>query len=215
MEGIYIEPSYNNYSCAGESVNGVPVPPQTVVWAGIGGVNANFALGQDGTAHNVGGIANHGTWYEVAPYINVSTFPQNEFTTNIGDAIVPYVVYSGGVYYFEVYDATTKQVSTTSASGYPYTGESAEVIAERPTVRINNVNYLTALGNFTSPIAMASEANGTTFDQYPATGARYGVHMSEYSTGQDLADPGNISGPTGDFYDTYMNCGGVERSPGQ
>ena len=214
VAGLYAEPSYNNHSCAGESVGGVPVPPATLIWAGLGGVNKTTQLAQAGTAHNIG-VADHGTWFELVPGLKITPFPTGEYTASIGDAIVPIVEYITGIYYFEVYDATTGQVSQMSVGEYPYTGESAEVVAERPEVTVNGVNYLTALGNFTSPIGFASEADGAWFNNYPATGWRYGIHMVEHSTRQDLADPSNMYAPNGDFILTYANCGGLEVVPNQ
>jgi len=217
VAGLYTEPSYNDYSCAGQSVGGYAVPPADLIWAGIGGIGepgGSTVLAQTGTAHqgsgapNVGGV-NHGTWYEVVPGMAITPYPQNEFAANIGDSVVPIVQYVDGIYYFEVYDETTGQTSTASVVA-GYTGESAEVVVERPEVTINGVNYLTPLGNFTSPIGFASEADGAWFSQYPSTDARWGIHMIQGTTGQDLADPGDIYAPDGDFFVTYSNCGGIE-----
>ena len=213
VAGSYIEPSYNNYSCAGESVDGVAEPPATVIWAGIGGVNSKGTqLAQTGTAHNIA-VPDHGTWFEMVPGLKITEFPDNEFQAKIKDDIVPIVEYANGFYYFEVYDATSGKVSFTSIGVYPYSGESAEMVVERPEVTVDNVNYLTALGNFTSPIDFLSQANGIWLDEYPPTDWRYGLHMHEHSTGQVLAVPNTISAPNGNFTVTYENCGALELVP--
>jgi hypothetical protein len=224
--GLYTEPSYaSDTSCQKDNVDGTPEPPADLIWAGIGGADpkttkdptANTVLAQTGTANAPGlGIPEHGTWYETVPGKGFQLMVQTEFLASPRDQIAAIVDYVNGTYYFEVYDETSELAATASQAG-AYTGDSAEMVVERPEVTFGSgssqTDYLTGLGHFTKPISVDAEANGIWMNNYPATGWRWGLHMEERSTGQDLADPSDISAPDGSFTVDYKSCGGLEQIP--
>jgi len=216
--GLYTEPSYaSDTSCQNNSVYGTPEPPADLIWAGIGGVDNPTFLAQDGTANAPGlGIPEHGTWYETVPGNGFQLMVQTEYLASPGDQVAAIVDYVNGTYYFEVYDETSELAATASEPGM-YTGDSAEVVVERPEVSFGSgssqTNFLAALGHFTKPINVDAEANGIWMNNYPPTSWRWGLHMAERSTKQDLADPSDISGPDGSFTLNYKNCGGLEQIP--
>jgi hypothetical protein len=81
-----------------------------------------------------------------------------------------------------------------------YSGDSAEVIAERPSVN----GQFTNLSNFGTLTFTQSLANGNGINTYNPSGIRHGVHMIN-SASTALADPSAI-GSGGSFTDTQRSC---------
>jgi hypothetical protein len=185
-EAFYTEPSFGGSVCATNS---------EVTWAGIGGWNSGN-LAQDGTSHNVPGLANHQAWWEILPAFITAV----NLTAHAGftfDASTRRI--SGGFRFF-LMDSQSGQTVAFDVSSSRYDGSSAEAIAERPTVN----GSLTNLSNFGTLTVSSSRANGTGFDAFSPNGSRHGVHMVD-SSGGDMADPSTISSP-GAFTVAQHHC---------
>jgi hypothetical protein len=207
-EGWYIEPQRYQSRCATTDES---------IWAGLGGsISGDDVLAQNGTAIGVPGISDHQAWWEFYPYnymvpIGFSATQGQEF-----DASVRYLGDSGGQedeyrFWFysyannksQAFDAYVSSVNGGTIYGAPsYT---AEVIIERPTVN----NQLTNLVNFNLLGVTQAEANGVGFDSYPQFWTngevRHGVHMYNFSDGNQLASPSTV-GKWGTFSVAQYNC---------
>ncbi|HXM57805.1 MAG TPA: G1 family glutamic endopeptidase [Candidatus Dormibacteraeota bacterium] len=185
-EAFYTEPSFGSSVCATNS---------EVTWAGIGGWNSGN-LAQDGTSHNVPGLANHQAWWEILP----ASITAVNLTAHAGftfDASTRRI--SGGFRFF-LMDSESGQTVAFDVSSSRYDGSSAEAIAERPTVN----GSFTNLSNFGTLTVSTSRANDKGFDTFSPNGSRHGVHMVD-SSGGDMADPSTISSP-GFFTVTQHHC---------
>jgi hypothetical protein len=189
-EAWYIEPSFGSSRCSSNA---------EVTWAGLGGKNTTGdVIAQDGTAHNVPGVADHQAWWEIYPthsLVPVNLYGHYPYQV---DASVRWL---GNAYRFWLYDyesGTTLQFDVSSSS---YTGDLAEAIAERPTIGGTYSN----LSNFGTLDFVQTEANGVYFNNYSPTGIRHGIHMVNFSDGNHLADPSTINS-YGNFTDTQSNC---------
>lgn len=109
-----------------------------------------------------------------------------------------------GGYQFFVEDVTTNSSQALNVMINDYSGDSAEAIAERPTM---SNGQLANLSNFGTLSFTQSLANGNGINTYDPSGIRHGVHMTSdgSSTGTDLADPSAI-GSGGSFTDTQHSC---------
>ena len=170
-----------------------------VTWSGIGGWTGSDPLGQDGTAHNVPNLANHQAWYEVYPLEGIEAL---NLTANASDYMTAYTSWytSPDRYGGFVQDLTQSTIidwSQDVSSSY-YSGDSAEAIAERPT--INGV--LANLSNFGTMSFIGANADGSTFDQFSSS-ARHAIDMYNGST--LLALPSGMQSG-GDFSDTQHSC---------
>ena len=185
-EAFYTEPSFGGSVCATNS---------EVTWAGIGGWNSGN-LAQDGTSHNVPGLANHQAWWEILP----ASITAVNLTAHAGftfDASTRRI--SGGFRFF-LMDSESGQTVAFDVSSSRYDGSSAEAIAERPTVN----GSFTNLSNFGTLTVSTSRANEKGFDTFSPNGSRHGVHMVD-SSGGDMADPSTISSP-GAFTIAQHHC---------
>lgn len=188
-EAWYIEPTYYSSACSTNA---------EVTWAGLGGYNGSGdALGQDGTAHGVPGVGNHQAWWEIVPGYNI--VPVNFYGHN-GDLFDASTRWLGNGYRFYLYDYGSGTTDAFDVSSSTYSGDSAEAIAERPTINGSFSN----LSNFGTMTFSETQANGIGMDQYSASGTRHGIHMIDTS-GNDMADPSGI-GSAGYFTDTQHSC---------
>jgi hypothetical protein len=187
----YDEPTFGSSRCSTNS---------EVTWAGIGGPGGT-AIGQDGTAHNFPGLANHQAWWEVVPDVKVTAI---NLTTAAGHNFFASTRRITGGYQFFVEDMATNSSQALNVNTSSYSGVSAEAIAERPTL---DVGGLTNLSNFGTLTFTQSLANGNGINTYNPSGIRHGVHMTSNgsSTGTPLADPSAI-GSGGSFTDTQKSC---------
>jgi hypothetical protein len=104
-------------------------------------------------------------------------------------------------YYFDYYSGTSKAFDETA---FPeYYGNSADAIAERPTIN----NAPSNLSNFETLQFESSQADGFSFETYSGSegGQRKGVHMVNPSDGTELATPSSINNG-GDFTVTQNSC---------
>jgi hypothetical protein len=192
-EGWYTEPTIYGSRCS-HTVE--------VSWAGIGGYG-NGVLAQNGTLYDSSG-AQHQAWWEIVPDYSIVPINFYGHPGYVFDASTRWL--GNNAYRFWFYDYYSHTTDVFDVSSFRYEPESAEVVIERPTV--NNVP--TNLSNFGTWSVAESQANGLDFNTYPPTSAnsltiRHGVHMSSNTTGNDLADPGNI-GSGGNFTVGQHNC---------
>jgi hypothetical protein len=183
----YDEPTFGSSRCSTNS---------ETTWAGIGGFSSNSALGQDGTAHNVVGLANHQAWWEVLPGVAMTAI---NLTTAAGHNFFASTRRITGGYQFFVEDEATGSSQALNVMINNYSGTSAEAIAERP-----NIGGLTNLSNFGTLTFTQSLANGNGINTYNPQGVRHGIHMIN-NAGSPLADPSAI-GSGGSFTDTQVSC---------
>lgn len=200
-EGFYDEPTFAPSRCASTT---------EVTWAGLGGWNGASPLAQNGTVWNSNGVDAHQAWWEIVPGFNLMPINYHAIPGELFDASVR-VVDTGYRFWFYNF------AGNSDAFDVQYTGSTnsatAEVVIERPTVG----NTPTNLANFQTLTVEDSEArvnfegSETTFDHFPpnlnlSTGLwRHGVHMQSNTTGDDLADPGDI-GADGAFGVVQSNC---------
>lgn len=187
----YNEPTFGSSRCTTNEES---------TWAGIGGNGSTDPLGQAGTAHNVAGLANHQAWWEVVPGVAMTAI---NLTTAAGHHFFASTRRITGGYQFFVEDVTTNSSQVLNVMINNYSGDSAEAIAERPTLNGQPTN----LSNFGTLTFTQSLANGNGINTYDPQGIRHGVHMTSdgSSTGTDLADPSAI-GSSGSFTDTQNSC---------
>jgi hypothetical protein len=188
-EAWYIEPTYYGSVCSTNA---------EVTWAGLGGYyGSGDDLGQDGTGYGVPGMAAHQAWWEIVPGYDI--VPVNFFGHSgyLFDASTRWL---GDGYRFYLYDYESGTTDAFDVSSSTYSGDSAEAIAERPTIN----GSLSDLSNFETLTFDATQANGIGFNEYSPTGTRHGIHMIDTS-GNDMADPSAI-GSNGYFTDTQHSC---------
>lgn len=180
-EGWYVEPSFYSSVCSTNS---------EVTWAGIGGYYGKTdVLAQDGTAWQTPGIHNHQAWWQIVPPIGAIV--AENFYGHEGylfDASTRWL--GNNTYRFWMYDydtATTDAFDVTN-SHYTFSGDSAEVIAERPQLPDGSFSNLS---NFETLQVAYSNANGVGIDHYSPTGTRHGIHMID-SSNREMATPGSI-----------------------
>ncbi len=186
----YYEPTFGGSRCTTNA---------EVTWSGIGGWSPSDPLGQDGTAHNVPYMANHQAWYEVYPLEGIIPL---SLTASAADYMTDYTSWytSPDRYGGFVQDLTQNTIINWSqdvASNY-YSGDSAEAIAERPTINGGLAN----LSNFGTMTFIGANADGMTFDQFSGS-ARHAVDMYNGST--LLALPSGMQSG-GNFSDTQHSC---------
>lgn len=186
-EAWYVEPTYYSSQCSTNA---------EVTWAGIGGWNYT-TLGQDGTAHGVPGIADHMAWWEIWPDTNM--FGVNLFG-HPGYWFDASTRWLGGAYRFYMYDYYSGTTFALDVSDGNYSGNSAEAIAERPTIN-GSWSYLS---NFGTLYFEQSQANGYPISDYSPSGVRYGDWMQD-GNGSIMAEPSAI-GSGGYFTDTQTLC---------
>lgn len=186
-EAWYSEPSYYSSVCTTNAES---------TWAGIGGFPSTSALGQNGTAHGVPGLGDHQAWWEIVPGYNMMAVNFYGHPGYLFDASTRWL---GNGYRFYYYDNWSASSIAFDVSSSTYSGNSAEVVAERPTIN----GTLSNLSNFGTITFIASQANGFYFNSF-STNTRYGLHMVD-SSYRDMADPGPI-GSGGSFTDTQHSC---------
>jgi hypothetical protein len=207
-EAWYYEPSSGASRCSSTSES---------TWAGLGGwAQGDEPLAQNGTAIGVPGMSAHQAWWEFWPYNAMVSIPFYGTPGYLFDASVRYMGTSGGQedeYRFWFHNNATGKTdafdtyvsSVTQGAIYGQPSYTAEAVIERPTVN----NQLTNLTNFGTLNMLESKANDVGFDTYPQfmTGGkeRTGVHMQNPSTGNMLAEPGDISS-NDHFTVTQENC---------
>lgn len=187
----YWEPIYMGSACSTNSA---------VIWGGIGGYGATDPLGQDGTAYQVPGMSNHQAWYEVYPLVSIIPLPLVEGAGDYTGALTAWEA-SSSEYAGYVADGTTGALVPWSITVSPsyYSGDSADAIAERPTVG----GTLTNLSNFGTMAWNASETNGVYFSAFPS-GQRKLVDMVD-SGGTLMAQP-SVLGTNGSFTIDQRSC---------
>jgi hypothetical protein len=188
-EAWYYEPTYYASSCSTNAA---------VVWAGVGGFSGNNdPLGQDGTAHGVPGVSNHGAWYEVYPDINIT--PVTLEGSN-GDYMDMSTIWNNSQQYYAFYmdDSTTGHYVSLRYYTSTHDRTSAEAITERPKINGSFSN----LSNFKTMTFNKSQANGSGMNNFSSL---YQVNMT--SGGTALAGPSAIgSSPGGHFTDSQHHC---------
>jgi Peptidase A4 family len=188
-EAWYIEPTYYGSACSTNA---------EVTWAGLGGYNGSGDdLGQDGTGHGVPGMGNHQAWWEIVPGYNIVPVNFYGHSGYLFDASTRWLGNGYRFYLYDYYSATTDAFDVSSST---YSGDSAEAVAERPTIN----GSFSDLSNFGTLTFSETQANGVGFDQYSASGTRHGMHMID-TGGNDMADPSDI-GSDGYFTDTQHSC---------
>jgi hypothetical protein len=207
-EGWYTEPTFGQSRCAN---------PSEVTWAGLGGYpgypgTGNY-LAQNGTAWNTPGADNHQAWWEIVPHNYLTSIGYYGIPGGEMDVSTRNVAPNGMRFWFYNYQDTSMAFDVTMYGNYFPAAQSAEVVAERPTV--NKVyTDLANFGTLNIDGSAAAEGGNRTeipFDQFPqnlntTTGLwRHGVHMVSGTTGRDLADPTGIV-PDGAFNVTQNNC---------
>lgn len=172
-------------------------------WAGIGGLTLNGnpggPLAQDGTylGNAVGNTDNHQAWYQIVP--QMKSWQPLPFHATAGvkfDASTRWL--GNGYYRFFMYNSNTSW-SQDVHSTVGYGGNTAEAIAERPTVN----NKYTNLTNFDSLTFSWAKANDVGFDKYSPSGVRWALNMFDGS--QNMAVPSEI-GNIGYFTDDQHHC---------
>lgn len=188
-ETWYVEPTYYGSACSTNA---------EVTWAGLGGYyGSGDGLGQDGTAHGVPGMGDHQAWWEIVPGYNIIPVNFYGHSGYLFDASTRWLGNGYRFYLYDYYSATTDAFDVSSGT---YSGDSAEAIAERPTINGSFAN----LSNFGTMTFSASQANGVGMNNYSPNGTRHGLHMIDTS-GTDMADPSGI-GSNGYFTDTQHSC---------
>jgi Peptidase A4 family len=143
----YDEPSDRGTSCGNAAAS---------LWAGLGG-SFSDNLAQNGTVigTNLGGLQQHQAWFEILPQnavgINLSATPGGRFkaeTRWLGN----------GNFQFSFFNEATGQSSVLTVGGgaAPWSGTSADFIAERPEVS----GAITPLTNFGAFNVHGATANG-------------------------------------------------------
>ncbi len=184
-EAWFIEPQYYSSRCSTNAES---------TWAGLGGYYGDD-LGQDGTAHNEPGLGDGQAWWEIVPGYNAVPVNLYGHYPYQFDASVRWL---GNAYRFYMYDYDSGTTVALDVGSSTYSGDSAEAIAERPTINKSYSN----LSNFETLVFTQTEANDVYFNNYSPSGIRHGIHMTN---GDDLADPNTISS-YGYFTDTQRNC---------
>ena len=188
-EAWYVEPAFYGSVCSSNA---------EATWAGIGGYYGDGdGLGQDGTAHNVPGMANHEAWWEIVPGYNIVAVNFRGHPGYLFDASTRWL---GNGYRFYFYDYYSRKTLAFDVSSSIYSGDSAEAIAERPLIN----GSLSNLSNFRTLTFRHAKANGNYFSRYSPRGVRHGIHMSDV-TGRDMADPSTI-GSYGNFTVKQRSC---------
>ena len=152
----------------------------------------------NGTAHNVPGVDNHQAWWEILPTFYI--MPIN-FSATAGYMFIASTRWTGDGYRFYFYNYYNKTTTALDVDSTAYSGDSAEAIAERPTMSNGHLAYLSNFGTLTF---YYSQANGADFDTYPATSVRHGIHMEDVNF-NDMADPSDI-GSGGYFTVHQQSC---------
>lgn len=202
----YNEPTYQYRRC--------PYRPATGIWAGLGDYPIpQSKLGQDGTAFGYGSLGADEAWMQVLPYMNQ---PRDlHFYAKFGDGVVAYVKWepklkgtfrgqpvTGGYAGFVEDKARHKYRAWAYATGpYPYQGDSAEAIMERPP-GFDNLPYFRSM-QFTS----TAFNNSKHFDAPGLNPRRIYLTNDGTPSGKPLDDVGRL-GMNGAFTVTRTNyCG--------
>lgn len=187
----YIEPSPLRTSCPDNAA---------LFWTGLGGVD-NPVLAQDGTGINdqAHGLGQDQAWYEVLPD-EPTLMPIYGLYATEGGYFFAETSYSTltGYYEFFMYNYSTGKSKDIEVQGSGFDGQTADFIAERPSVGPDAIN-LTNFGSVSFTFAAVDSS-------YLNTLPNYGVPMVSQTTGNLLAASGATGGPYSGFNVHYYGC---------
>ena len=189
--GRWIEPSFHPSACRHNSLG---------IWAGLGGwsPSAGAPLAQDGTAHGVGGLANHQGWSEVLP--KQRRIIAQPIRATPGKLFQAHVRRIRGGFHFTMHNFHTHKSVNFVVRSRRYNGRTAELIAERPSVN----GKFTHLSNFKTLRVKSVLVNGVNrhhrIGHYP--------HQKAIMTNgsRTMASPADLFNRGRSFHVTQYHC---------